>query len=438
MLKSRFALKTSLLALLRVANAGLNILVLILLARTIGSDGVGIYSYVVVLITVLLIPLSNGAHTLVLKLAAEATAHHKWSELKGATIASVLFAIGFALSVGLILAVIYFGTSWLPAVAGSGLILALAFVLLFDGLSAVRSGFMRGLDYPLLAQMPELVARPAILLVCLGLLYVQLDQGLQTEHALYALLLASFVAMAAGFFVALRHRPAGYSGAPAVYRKDWLSSSASFASKGGIAVLNNYVDILLLGILLASSAEIGIYRVAAQIAVVSGIVYVSINALATQTFAVQLASDDIQAVRQTATQSARLAFLASLPLPVIMLFFGAPLIGWIFGPEFAAAAPVALVLLVGQMINAGFGTVASLLTVANRGWTVSRWFAHGTAANVVLCFALIPVWGMMGAAIANVSAGLLFNLALWALARRELRVDTSIAGTGRFKPESQE
>jgi O-antigen/teichoic acid export membrane protein len=99
---------------------------------------------------------------------------------------------------------------------------------------------------------------------------------------------------------------------------------------------------------------------------------------------------------------------------------------------------VALVLLVGQMINAGFGTVASLLTVANRGWTVSRWFAYGTAANVVLCFALIPVWGMMGAAIANVAAGLLFNLALWALARRELGVDTSIAGLGRFKRESQE
>lgn len=423
------------LTMLRVANAGLNILVLVLLARTIGSDGVGIYSYTVVLVTILLIPLNNGAHTLVLKLAAEATAHGRWSEPKGAVRVSLLVAIGFALATGLAILGLDAATVWLPEVVVPGLILILALVLLFDGMSAVRSGFMRGLDLPMRGQMPELLIRPVVLLAGLAWLAFRYPGGVQTMHALLALLVAAFAACAAGLMLALRSLPAGFSAAQPEYRREWISSSASFAAKGGIAVLNNYIDILMIGILLASSAEIGIYRVAAQIAVVSGIVYVSINALVTQSYAVHLAEGDMQAVARAARQSARLAFAASLPLPLIMLFFGESLIAWVFGAEFTPAVPVALILLVGQMVNSGFGTAASLLTVSDRGWTVTRWFAFGTLANFAACFALIPVFGMIGAAIASVAAGLLFNLALWQVARRELRIDTSIAA-GRGLPVS--
>jgi len=436
MLKSGFAARTGFLVLLRIANAGLNVLILVVLARAIGSEGVGIYSYVVVVITIVLIPLNNGAHTLVLKLAAEATAHGNWAQLKGASILCFLFAAVFAALAGIGLAAFQFASHLLPAIIGTGMILVLALILLFDGTSAVRSGIMRGLDFPLLGQMPELIIRPGVLLLCLLLLDFMLSSGLQTGPALYALLAASIAAAGAGLLIALKYRPTGIGNAPAEYRREWLSSAASFASKGGIAVLNNYVDILLLGILLASSAEVGIYRVAAQIAVVSGIVYVSINALATQTFALQLAKDDISIVAKTATHSARLAFAASLVLPIVMLFSGGPLMERIFGPDFARAAPIALVLLIGQMVNSGFGTAASLLTVSDRGWTVTRWFAYGTAVNIALCMLLIPALGMMGAAVASLLSGLLFNLALWSVAKREIGVDTSILGSHAFGRKS--
>jgi O-antigen/teichoic acid export membrane protein len=437
MTKNRFAFKTSLLALLRVANAGLNLLVLIVLARALGSTGVGVYAYLVILLTVLLIPLTSGAHTLVLKLTAEATANDKWGDVRGALQASAACAVACACLLGIALASGLSVAGWLPEIAGTELFVILTLILVFDGLSAIRSGFLRGLDRPLLAQLPELLFRPAVLLACFGALVASSGDSVEIVAALHALVAASLAAFAVGLWIACRHLPGELLSSRAKYRRTWISGSASFASKGGIAVVNNYVDILLLGALLASSADVGIYRVAAQIAVVGGIVYVSINALVSQTFAVNLAKRDMNAVSHAARQSARLAFLASLPLPIIMLVFGEPLISLVFGAEFAAAAPIAVILLVGQMINSGFGTAASLLTVSDRGWTVTRWFAYGTLANVAACCVLIPVWGMMGAATANVAAGLLFNLAIWTVARTELGIDTSILGRDSVRGESE-
>ncbi len=437
MTKTRFAFKTSLLALLRVANAGLNLLVLVVLARSLGSTGVGIYAYIVILVTVLLIPLTSGAHTLVLKLTAEATANDRWDDVRGALQASTVCAFACACLLGIVLASALGVAGWLPGIAGAELFAILTLILVFDGLSAIRSGFMRGLDRPVLAQLPELLFRPAVLLACFGALGAWSGGGVDIETALHALVAASFAAFAVGLWVAGRHLPGELLKSRATYRRSWISGSASFAAKGGIAVVNNYVDILLLGALLASSADVGIYRVAAQVAVVGGIVYVSINALVTQTFAVNLAKGDMNAVSHAARHSARLAFLASLPLPIIMLLFGDPLISLVFGVEFAAAAPIAVILLVGQMINSGFGTAASLLTVSDRGWTVTRWFAYGTLVNIAACCVLIPAWGMMGAAAANVAAGLLFNLAIWTVARNELGIDTSILGRESLRGKSE-
>ncbi len=428
MLNRQFAFKTSAVTLFRICNAALNILLLVVLARMIGADGVGVYSYLIILITLFLIPFNNGAHTLVLKLAAEATANGIWSESKGSVIASVWAVLVYG---ALLFLVLYCLWLYKPAILAKfdlGLIVAIVVLLLIDGTAAIRNGLMRGLDRPVWGSMPELVVRPAILLLCLAGYHLSRGPPAGFADIVYLLVLASFLASAFGLVIAWRSTPPEAIVAQPAYRSEWISSSASFASKGGIAVINNYVDIILLGVLLVSSAEIGIYRVAAQIAVVSGLVYVSANSIATQVFARKLAEGDISSVQNTARNSARLAFAASIPLPVIVLLFGEALITMVFGAEFSPAADIALILLVGQMINSAFGSAAALLTVSDRSWLVSRWFAYAALSNALLCFYLIPVAGLAGAAIANVAAGLVLNLALWIIAWRDIGVDTSIIG----------
>ena len=421
--------KSGTLVIMRCANAALNVLVLIVLARWLGAGGVGSYAYLVIVLTLLSIPFANGGQTLVLKLTAEATALGDWSEAKGAMIAATGLAFVYAALVGLLFVVFFAIWPGILSEFGPGIVPTIAGILLLDSLCAIRSGFLRGLDRPAQAQLPELLIRPTILLVGLSVLLMVVPDGGYGVTTVFVLLLISvFVAFVAGFWLAGRAAPGGLRAAKRHYRIRWVSSAASFAAKGGAAILNSYVDILLLGVLLVSSVDVGIYRIAAQIAVVSGIVYVSINAIATQAFAVQLAEGDRHAVRATAVHSARVAFVASLPLLLIMVVLGEELVSLIFGAEFIEAAWIAVVLLVGQSINAGFGSVASLLTVSDRGWAVTRWFGYAALFNASLCLALIPAFGMLGAAFASLVAGLSLNAALWTIAKRELGVDTGLFG----------
>lgn len=420
--------KAGALAVLRCVNAALNVCVLIILARSIDAAGVGVYAYLVVIMTLMLIPFGNGVQTLVLKLTAEATTHGDWSEAKGAVSASIRLAFLFALSILIVLTVLRTSEFHFISRLELGVIPAVCGILLLDSLSAVRSGFLRGIDRPVESQLPELLVRPACLLIGLSAYYWTSREGIDVTGVFYLLLMSAFVASITGFRLALRALPDGFRTADPRYRRQWVSSASSFAAKGGAAVMNSYVDILLLGILIASSADVGIYRVAGQIAVVSGIGYVSINAITMQVFAVQQARGDLREIRTTARQSARMALAASLPMLVIMGFFGEELVSFIFGPEFADAAWIAVILLAGQAINSGFGTVASLLTVSDRGWIVTRWFTYAAATNAVFCLALIPVFGTAGAASANVIAALLLNAALWTIAKFQLGVDTSAFG----------
>ena len=420
--------KAGFLAVLRFANAGINVVILIILARTIDAAGVGIYAYFVALLTLLLIPFGSGVQTLVLKFAAEATITEDWSQTKGAVVASTGLA---AISVCLVIAVLFvlratgiLSVEWLS----SGVIFAIAAILLMDSLSAVRSGLLRGLDRPFQAQLPELIVRPVCLLGGLVLAHLIRPEGITVTAVFYVFSIAASLSFFTGLYFARRVLPGGFKTAEPKLKLEWISSASSFAAKGGMAIINHYVDIVLLGVLLASSAEIGIYRVAAQIAIVSGIGYVSINAIATQAFAVLQANGNLRDVQAAAGHSARIAFAASLPLLVIMIVFGEVLVTFVFGHEFSDAAWLAVILLAGQAINSGFGTVASLLTVSDRGWIVTKWFAYGAATNAVFCFALIPVLGTPGAAFASVISALLLNTALWTIAKYELGVDTSVFG----------
>ena len=420
--------KAGFLAVLRFANAGINVVISIILARTIDAAGVGIYAYFVALLTLLLIPFGSGVQTLVLKLAAEATMTENWSQTKGAVVASTgLAAIMVCFVVVVLFVLCAAGTlsvEWLRP----GVVVAIAAILLLDSMSAVRSGLLRGLDRPFQAQIPELIVRPVCLLGGLVLAHLIRPDGITVTTVFYVLLIAASLSFLSGLYFARRVLPDGFKTAEIMVKREWISSASSLVAKGGTAVLNSYVDILLLGVLLASSAEVGIYRVAAQIAIVSGIGYVSINAIAMQAFAVQQANGNLRDVQATAGHSARIAFAASLPLLVIMAVFGEVLVTFVFGHEFAEAAWLAIILLAGQAINSGFGTVASLLTVSDRGWIVTKWFAYGAATNAVFCFALIPVLGTPGAALASVISALLLNTALWTIAKYELGVDTSVFG----------
>lgn len=413
---------------IRSAGAALGLGVTVALGRLLGPSDLGVYALMATVVTLLSIPIGSGWQRVLLRAASGAHGVGKWGESLGLERRGQQLALAFAALAGAA-AFLLHAAGWpAPVRAASVLtIAALATVLAFDQLSALRSALLRAYDRAVLGQLPEMVVRP---LAQLALLAVALGTGaaIGVELAVLTLAggaLASFVAGAAMLRGA---RPAGARTAAAVYRmRAWMGSAAAMGANSLFSVLNAQASLLLIG-LLGTTHDAGLYRVGLQVSLVAGMGYTAVTMVAYQRFAYYRALHDAGGATRAAHLFARLAFACTLPLPLVLLVAGDPLFRLLFGAEFVPAAGIAQVLNLGQVVNAALGMSGALLVMHGRETTVTRATIAAMAVNLVLGVLLVPRIGAMGAAIASSASLTVLNLATLVAARRATGIDTSVVG----------
>jgi O-antigen/teichoic acid export membrane protein len=98
------------------------------------------------------------------------------------------------------------------------------------------------------------------------------------------------------------------------------------------------------------------------------------------------------------------AELAIVPLIVIGWLVADWIIPLLFGEDFRAAVDVFRVLLLGELLLAPFLILGKVLVGRGGRWSASLSGVTGAIVLVGLCFALIPSWGVLGAAWSSVIA----------------------------------
>ncbi|GAA4642125.1 flippase [Pontixanthobacter gangjinensis] len=418
---------------IRVFGTGLSVLVSVAIARLYGPDALGVYAYCVTLMAIAAVPVSNGWSTMLLRAVSQV--HELDSEARamarlGARLAIVFAAFAAATAVP---AVHFTGSeiaSALEPVAFTAI--GLLFVaLLCDQISAMRMASMRGLDRPALAQLPESLVRPSLLLMGVAIGWWAFGSSTLSSNLpiLFASLAIAAIASAMiGQLILTRLTGRAVTRRPdPAERKAWFASAAALAGSAGLVQLNGYVDMLILGSYVAP-AEVGLYRAALQIAMLASFGYIALNMLAGQRFAKFTGSGDHESLSRTATHLARLALLTAIPLPLILLIAGEDLFALLFGTAFEGASLPALLIAAGFTFSAAIGMARTLLVMQGNEFLVMRTTLVALVLNVVLCILLIPRYGITGAAIANLSANVGWNILLWALARRSTGIDSSVFG----------
>ena len=89
----------------------------------------------------------------------------------------------------------------------------------------------------------------------------------------------------------------------------------------------------------------------------------------------------------------------TLPLAITVMVYARPLLR-IFGHDFEAGWPILIIGTVGQLINCGVGSVGLLLLMSGHQNRLLRVQAAMATLMTVASFALVPVWGIVGAAVA--------------------------------------
>jgi O-antigen/teichoic acid export membrane protein len=300
-------------------------------------------------------------------------------------------------------------------------------------LGALRGAMLRGLRKLIYGQLPERVIRPLLFLVLIVSLWLLLGRSFfQPSNVLLLQIVSATLAFGAGIYYFLKFKPAQLAGAVPHYRTAlWLKSSIPFGLTTALTTINGQTDILALG-MFGSDADVGTYRVAVQLATLIIFGLQVVNGIQSPHVAHMYASGDMPRLHKLIARSSQAVLLFALPVMLVLVVFGKPIIALAFGKEFEGAYLPLVILSVGQLVNATMGSVGLLLNMTGHEHDTMTSVLVGAVINVVLCFTLIPILGMIGAALATAVTLVVWNVLMWFKVRRRLGIEPS-ALIGRIK-----
>ena len=405
------------------AFLALSFAVAVVLARALGADGYGVYAFAWSLASLAALPATAGLPMLVLRETARGTAAGEHGTVRGAWRWAARAALVLSAAVVVVGAAVLLAVDRAPLGSQAATIAwALALVPLL-AFAALRGAALRGLQRLVAGQLPESVVRPGVLLALIagaGAVEVTLTPA----RAMALHVAAASVAFAAGAWLLARNTPPALRAAvPVMQGRSWLRATGPLAMVAGMQLVMQHTDIVMLGVFVPT-AEVGVYRVGSQLAVLAAFGLAAVNMVVGPRFAALHAQDDRAAMQKLATSSARFVFALAAIVTLALAIAGPPLLEIVFGASFGAAYLPLLILLAGQCVNASTGSVGYLLNMTGHEGDAAKGMAVAAVANVVLNLLLIPRWGMHGAAVATAVSVVAWNVLLWRATRTRLGINS--------------
>lgn len=415
--------------LLKAASTALTLATSIVLARVMGTTDFGYFSYAVALIGLLSVPTSLGLPNLLIRFLASYRARGEWGLMRGLLLRTNQAVLAVSLVVGVAaLAVIWPLRGSLPALHPTVFLISLL-LLPLTTLNALRGASLRGLHHTVLGQLPEDLIRPALMIAMVLVVWrLRTASGLDATTAITLQVASTGAAFAVGAWLLLERIPAEVRAAhPAVELRSWMRSAVPLLALGGMQVINQRTDIMMLGIF-TTPAQVGIYQVASRGADLVAFGLLAVDRVIAPEFSRLYTRRDLARLQRIVTTSTRVVLLVTLPATLVMAFFGRPILGGFFGAGFAAGAPALAILSAGQLANAGLGSAGSLLNMTGHEADTARSIVVSALVNVVLNLLMIPRWGIVGAATATGISVVVWNLLLGFWVYRRLNIVPSIFG----------
>lgn len=405
---------------LNVSAMALNFVVALVLARTLGSAGYGAFAFALAWATVLAVPASLGLGPLVVRHVATYVEHERWGLLRGLVRRANQVVVASATVVALGAATVGWLLFELSVELLKPFLIGLLLVPLI-ALTVLRQAALQGLHRVVLGRMPDTLVLPGMFLALVVVAADRLDDRFDAVWATSLNVAAAAAAFILGAALLRALLPAAVRTAVPEYEsRAWVRGGLSLLALALLLVVNMQVGTILLGSLDGADAA-GTYSVASRVAAFTSFLFLAATYPLYPNVARLWAIGDIGSMQRVLTRTSRVVLASSCCIAAV-LFVLAPQVLGLFGAEFAEGAAALRILVVGQlfMVAAGFGGLALVMTPNERSMAVGT--GLGVGLNVVLTAALIPVWGMNGAALATAAGWLVASAALVWLAWHRLGI----------------
>lgn len=410
---------------LQAIGAGLIFFSEVILARALSTHGYGLFATVMAWLQVLTMVALLGSNHLLLRFVPAYVAKAEWSLLRGVLRQSrrgtLLVSLGILMSTAMMLAVL---SDRLSSELRWAFLIGIAALPLY-ALSMQRQSILRGLHRVATALAPEYIVRPILLILTVAGLVWILKIPVSANIALAINGLAVAVAFLLGWFWQRRAMPVEAMLAyPETRTCEWGRIAIPLFLIASMQLLIVRMDIILLGAL-AGREQAGVYAAASRVADLVVFALAAANAIVAPMISGFHARDDMAGLQYVMTLLAKGVLVFTAPLVLLVGIFGHAILG-IFGEGYQIGYIPLLILVCGQMVNALSGPVDFLMYMTGHQQQSLRILTLASGLNLALNLLLIPLYGLVGAAIATAATTMFWNFLMRRFVRSHLGVEASV------------
>ncbi|CAH7388039.1 Flippase [Vibrio chagasii] len=376
---------------------GFSLLLGVLLARALGPDNFGKYSYIMSIVAVATIPTVAGLPQLIIREVSKNLSIGSLGEIRGVLIwANLYVAI-----VSLIVIFLFFGLinfDFFDDSIKSLLVIAL-FLIPLKGMLAKQSSVINAFQRPTLAQIPTCVVYPLIFFI-MASAYCMFGSQLTIDVVIFSQLISLFIATLFSVFVSqLIFRENVISSAiPALYSfMTWHKALLPFSLMFIISSLNAELATFFLGFL-STDENVAYFKVASQGIILISLNLQAINSIISPQIASSFSNNEFSVTQEVLVKSVRLSVICGVPISIGLYFFGGYIISFVFGDRYIDAASVLKVLCIGQVVNLCCGSVGVVLNMTGNELSTVKALIVSIILSIALLFLLVPIYGALGAA----------------------------------------
>jgi O-antigen/teichoic acid export membrane protein len=383
-----------------IFTAALGYVFKIYLARVLGAEALGIYALGLTLMGFLGVFNSLGLPESAVRFASVYRANRKFEKLRallfwgGAIllVSNVFFAAIF-LSAGGFVARRFYHSAALPHYLPWFVAL-----MMLGALSVFYSRILAGYN----AVGPRtiitnFIGSPATML--LAVLFLSMGWGL--SGYLLAQVLSAALVIGLILVVVWKRTPDDariFTRLPAFPEREVLLFSVTAVAVLLLEFLMAQMDKIALGFYLGARS-VGIYSVAAAVVAYESMVLSSVNQVFSPIIADLHSRGDNVMLSRLYKALTKWVFGVTVPLAIVVMVYARPIMR-MFGHDFESGWPILIIGTVGQLVNCGVGSVALLLYMSGQQMRLLRVQIAMAGVMLVANVALIPVWGIVGAAVA--------------------------------------
>jgi O-antigen/teichoic acid export membrane protein len=403
------------------AGAGLSYLSQLVVARTIGAESFGIYSYVWAWVTMLAYLATLGFHVSLLRFVPGYRANQQWALMRGV----VQFSQRGTAAVGLFVVLLGAGiiVTQYSAMRAELAITFLIGIVTIPIISQhqINSSLVRSFGGIVKALAPERVVRDGVLLLVVG---IAAWSGMFAKNAIMAMAASLISALAT--LALLRYflrplRPAELGAQPAEYSaKEWLKPTIPIMFIVIADGLMSRSGIIALG-MSGNTLEAGVFAVALSISLITALPRMAVSAAFAPNVSELHARDDQAGLQSLASKGSVLSTIGSLGVAIPLIIFSEPLLA-LFGKEFIAGTPIAIILILGQVFAAACGPQQHLITMTGNERSAAVIMNACAVGNLIACILAIKFSGTLGVALAMTTTLVIWNIVMAAYIYRRLHI----------------